>query len=74
MASGPSLPNAKAATSSDGPAYLQSLRAVRERCSEVHALGQAGKLDYFVLHEDKEKEVVEYCKRIIEVGQAGGSG
>jgi hypothetical protein len=47
--------------------YLRTLPSIRERCSKVFALGQQGKLEYFTYHEEKEKDIVEYCSSIIKV-------
>ncbi|CAE6474930.1 hypothetical protein ACGC1H_006220 [Rhizoctonia solani] len=46
--------------------YLRTLPSIRDRCSRVHDLAQQGKLEYFDYHPEKEKEVVEFCAKIIE--------
>ena len=48
-------------------AYLRTLPSIRERCSRVHDLAKEGKLEYFDYHPEKEKDVVEFCAKIIEV-------
>jgi hypothetical protein len=55
---------------SDTVAYLQSLKAVRERCQQVFNMAEQGKLEYFELNHQKEQKVVDFCKEIIEVGVA----
>ncbi|CAE6433279.1 unnamed protein product [Rhizoctonia solani] len=47
-------------------AYLRTLPSIRERCSRVHDLAKEGKLEYFDYHPDKEKDVIEFCAKIIE--------
>ncbi|KAJ1300915.1 hypothetical protein OPQ81_003340 [Rhizoctonia solani] len=47
-------------------AYLRTLPSIRERCSRVHDLAKEGKLEYFDYHPEKEKDVVEFCAKIIE--------
>ncbi|KAH7337848.1 DUF1688-domain-containing protein [Rhizoctonia solani] len=47
-------------------AYLRTLPSIRERCSRVHDLAKEGKLEYFDYHPQKEKDVVEFCAKIIE--------
>ena len=47
--------------------YLRSLPAIRERSNKVHALAQAGKLQYFDYHPEKEVNVVDFCTQIIRV-------
>lgn len=47
--------------------YLRSLPAIRERCNRVFGLAQEGKLEYFDWVPDKEQDVVEFCKNIIQV-------
>ncbi|KAG8713879.1 hypothetical protein FRC11_010655 [Ceratobasidium sp. 423] len=47
-------------------AYLRTLPSIRARCSLVHDLAREGKLEYFDYHPEKEKEVVEFCAKIIE--------
>ena len=68
--SSPSLPptcTPMSSPTSSGPSYLRTLPAVRERCSKVYALAQAGELEHFDLHEDKLETVVDFCANIIEV-------
>jgi hypothetical protein len=48
-------------------AYLRTLPAIRERCSQVFELGKAGKLEYFAYHPEKEESVAEFCDSLIEV-------
>ena len=50
--------------------YLRSLPSIRARCSQVHDLATKGRLLYFDYHPEKEDEVVEFCKRVIEVRTA----
>ena len=47
--------------------YLRSLPAIRERCNRVFGLAQEGKLEYFDWVPEKEQDVVEFCKNIIQV-------
>jgi len=53
-------------TSEVKAAYLQTLPAIRERCSAVHALARQGKLEYFDYHSEKEADVIDFCIKIIE--------
>ncbi|KDQ12405.1 hypothetical protein BOTBODRAFT_414697 [Botryobasidium botryosum FD-172 SS1] len=53
-------------TSETKAAYLQTLPAIRERCSAVHALARQGKLEYFDYHPEKEADVIDFCIKIIE--------
>lgn len=58
------------ATAFSGPsqaAYLRTLPAIRERCSNVHAMAQQGKLEYFDYSPDRESSVVNYCLEIMKV-------
>ena len=48
------------------PTYLRSLAAVRQRSQLVYKLAQENQLDWFVLHEDKFDEVVDYCIDVIK--------
>ena len=48
--------------------YLRTLPAIRQRCSQVHALAKEGKLRYFDYHPEKEEEVAAFCIDIIKVG------
>ncbi|KAG1810993.1 hypothetical protein EV424DRAFT_1421036 [Suillus variegatus] len=57
------------ATAFSGPsqaAYLRTLPAIRERCSNVHAMAQQGKLEYFDYSPDRESSVVNYCLEIMK--------
>lgn len=47
-------------------AYLRTLPAIRERCSNVHAMAQQGKLEYFDYCPDHESSVVNYCLEIMK--------
>ena len=47
--------------------YLLTLPAIRDRCSQVYDLAKEGKLEYFEYHPENEKEVVDFCLKIIEV-------
>jgi len=47
--------------------YLRTLPSIRERCSRVHELAQRGGLEYFEYNADNEKDVTEYCLKIIQV-------
>jgi hypothetical protein len=58
----PAGPNAH-----DSVEYLRSLPAIRARCTRVHELATKGRLIYFDYHPEKEDEVVDFCKRVIEV-------
>lgn len=40
---------------------LRSLPTIRARCSQVHALAQQNRLQYFSYHPDKEQDAVEFC-------------
>ena len=63
-----SIPTTPVDTSSQDPVeYLRSLPAIRARCTQVHELAAKGRLQYFDYHPEKEDEVVEFCKRVIEV-------
>ncbi|KAH9915146.1 DUF1688-domain-containing protein [Epithele typhae] len=61
-----------AALSSSDPvqtaAYLRTLPAIRERCARVHALAQAGKLNYFEYHPEREADAVAFCVEVIKGG------
>ncbi|KAF8653673.1 hypothetical protein AX16_003824 [Volvariella volvacea WC 439] len=46
--------------------YLRSLPAIRERCQRVFDLAQAGKLEYFDYHPEKEDAVAEFCIGIMK--------
>ncbi|KAJ3743945.1 hypothetical protein DFH05DRAFT_1493111 [Lentinula detonsa] len=50
----------------DKASYLRTLPAIRERCGRVFELAQAGKLEYFDYHADKEEEVTDFCLNIIQ--------
>jgi hypothetical protein len=50
-------------------AYLRTLPAIRERCSQVFELGKAGKLEYFAYHPEKEESVAEFCDSLIAVSE-----
>ncbi|KAL7009060.1 hypothetical protein EMMF5_001257 [Cystobasidiomycetes sp. EMM_F5] len=50
---------------SDRVAYLQSLRSVRERCSQVYALAEQNKLDYWDVDLSKQAEIVDFCCQLI---------
>lgn len=52
---------------SDRVAYLQSLRSVRERCSQVYALAEQNKLDYWDVDLSKQAEIVDFCCQLIAV-------
>ncbi len=39
--------------------YLQTPRAIRDRCQQVYELGRAGQLEHFALHEARLAEVAE---------------
>ena len=65
MASVPATPIDQ--SSQDPVEYLRSLASIRARCTQVHDLATKGRLLYFDYHPEKEEEVVEFCKRVIEV-------
>lgn len=66
-----SIPTAPAYPSLQDPVeYLCSLPSIRARCTQVHDLAKKGRLLYFDYHPEKEDEVVEFCKRVIEVRSA----
>jgi len=65
MASIPVIPGDL--SSQDPVEYLRSLASIRARCTKVHDLATKGRLLYFEYHPEKEDEVVEFCKRVIEV-------
>ena len=66
-----SIPTSPVHPSSQDPVeYLRSLPSIRARCTQVHDLATKGKLLYFDYHPEKEDEVVEFCKRVIEVRTA----
>ena len=45
--------------------------SIRARCTKyIHDLETKGSLLYFDYHPEKEDEVVEFCKRVIEVRTA----
>nr|GAT45811.1 predicted protein [Mycena chlorophos] len=47
-------------------AYLQTLPAIRERCTRVFELAKEGKLEYFEYHPEKERDVAAFCVEIIK--------
>ncbi|KAF8332420.1 DUF1688-domain-containing protein [Cantharellus anzutake] len=47
-------------------AYLQTLPAIRERCSRVHGKALQGKLHCFEYFPEKEDQVVDFCIDIIK--------
>lgn len=47
--------------------YLQTLPAIRERCTRVFDLAKQGKLEYFDYHPGKESVVIDFCAQIIQV-------
>ena len=47
--------------------YLQTLPAIRERCSRVYDQALLGKLGYFDYSSDKETNVVDFCIDIMKV-------
>jgi hypothetical protein len=48
-------------------AYLRTLPAIRERCSQVHELAKQGKLEYFDYHPENELDVAKFCVEIMKV-------
>jgi hypothetical protein len=48
-------------------AYLQTLPAIRERCSRVHGKALQGKLHRFEYLPEKEDQAVDFCIDIIRV-------
>ncbi len=48
-------------------AYLRTLPAIRERCSQVFTLAQQGRLEYFDYHPELEDAVIKFCSTIIQV-------
>ncbi|KAF8627139.1 hypothetical protein AX17_006356 [Amanita inopinata Kibby_2008] len=46
--------------------YLRTLPAIRERCSRVFELAQAGKLQYFTYNPEKEKDVTAFCLELLK--------
>lgn len=47
-------------------AYLQTLPAIRERCTRVFELAKLGQLEHFDYHPENEAQVVDYCASIIQ--------
>jgi hypothetical protein len=52
---------------------LRQLPSVRQRCETVYKLAQQGKVDHFVLDEDRYQEVIDVCAKAINVGQPSRS-
>ena len=47
--------------------YLQTLPAIRERCSRVYEQALLGNLSYFDYFSEKETNVVDFCIDIMKV-------
>ncbi|KAF8297790.1 DUF1688-domain-containing protein [Clavulina sp. PMI_390] len=47
-------------------AYLQTLPAIRERCTRVFDLAKEGKLEHFDYHQEHESAVIDFCVQIIQ--------
>jgi hypothetical protein len=53
---------------SRGVQALRELPSVRERCEKVYKLAQEGKVNHFILDEDKYGDIIETCAKAINVG------
>ena len=50
-------------------AELRQLPSIRNQCKKVYELATEGRLRYFEYHPENESNVVDFCKKIIEVCQ-----
>jgi hypothetical protein len=48
-------------------AYLRTLPAIRERCTQVFELARQDKLEFFAYHPEKEAECAKFCDDLITV-------
>jgi hypothetical protein len=48
-------------------AYLRTLPAIRERCTQVFELARQDKLEFFAYHPEKEADCAKFCDHLITV-------
>lgn len=47
--------------------YLQSLKSVRETCTQVFTLAESNSLDYWNVDLNQETAIVDFCCELISV-------